>query len=490
MSATPRAESAAAQITLADLRPVDLFDDLDDEQLQRWVDVARPRTGEPGEIISEHGQPPQGLHLLLDGTVRSLIVEGDRSEPVGTQSAPTWMGAIALLTEGNAAVRMQVETPSRFAVVAPEDFRELVFQQRPVHRRIMRQIGPVVNRVAAVGQSRERLESLGTMAAGLAHELNNPAAAAQRASQDMADALTALADTIGQFVEGGMEREDAEQLVALQRQALEHAREQTALDALDAADAEDELLEALEEFGIEEPWRHAEPLAAAGVGREWLGAVRAHAGPAMNAAIAWISASITARSLSQQLCASTQQMSRLVGAVKAYAYMDRGALVEADIHEGLETTLIVLGHKLKNSEIEVVRDYDRTLPKLMIWGSELNQVWTNLLDNAIDALGGRGTITISTRRDGDWVEVDVADDGPGIPPETLERVFDPFFTTKSVGKGTGLGLDTARRIVVERHGGSLSVTSVPGATTFAVRLPLRGAPAGDSTGGPDAPDDL
>ncbi len=467
-----------APITLADLRPVDLFDDLDDDELQRWVDVAQPRFHAPGDVIAEQGQPPEGLHILLEGLVRSLIVEGDRTEPMGRQEAPTWMGAIAVLTGGRGAVRMRVEEPSRFALIAPEDFLELVFSQRPVHQRIMRQIRPVVSRVAAIGQNRERLESLGTMAAGLAHELNNPAAAAQRASADMADALTTLADTIGQFVEAGMEREDAEQLVALQRQALDHASEQTALDSLDAADAEEELLAVLEDFGIEEPWRHAEPLAAAGVGREWLGAVRAHAGPAMNAAIAWISASITARSLSQQLCASTQQMSRLVGAVKSYAYMDRGELVEVDLHEGLETTLIVLGHKLRHTQIEVVRNYDRSLPKLTVWGSELNQVWTNLLDNAIDALGETGTITITTRQDGDCAEVDLSDDGPGIAPEALDRVFDPFFTTKSVGKGTGLGLDTARRIVVDRHDGSLTVTSRPGATTFTVRLPLRGATTG------------
>jgi signal transduction histidine kinase len=165
-------------------------------------------------------------------------------------------------------------------------------------------------------------------------------------------------------------------------------------------------------------------------------------------------------------------MSDLVGAVKSYAYMDRGEVVEVDLHEGLETTLTVLGHKLKHSAIEVVRDYDRSLPKLTVRGSELNQVWTNLLDNAIDALDGQGTITIATRRDGGCATVDVSDDGPGIPPDIRERIFDSFYTTKDVGHGTGLGLATARSIVVDGHDGSLTVDSRPGSTTFHVRLPL------------------
>ncbi len=162
-----------------------------------------------------------------------------------------------------------------------------------------------------------------------------------------------------------------------------------------------------------------------------------------------------------------------MGAVKSYSYMDRGELVEVDMHEGLETTLTVLGYKLKQTAIEVVRDYDRALPKLTVRGSELNQVWTNLLDNAIDALGDRGTITITTRLDGgNCAVVEIADDGPGVPEEVGERVFDPFFTTKDVGRGTGLGLATARRIVVDRHGGSLTLDTKPGRTVFRVRLPL------------------
>ena len=232
------------------------------------------------------------------------------------------------------------------------------------------------------------------------------------------------------------------------------------------------MLEALEDMGVPEAWRLAEPLAAAGVDREWLDRLAGLAGPATAAALGWIAASLTARGLASQLCESTDRMSQLVGAVKSYAYMDRGEVVETDLHEGLETTLVVLGHKLKATTIDVRRDYDRSLPKVTVRGPELNQVWTNLLDNAIDALGDSGTITVSTQRDGDCAVVEISDDGPGIPADVLERIFDPFFTTKGVGNGTGLGLETARRIVEERHRGTLGVESRPGATAFQVRLPL------------------
>jgi signal transduction histidine kinase len=278
---------------------------------------------------------------------------------------------------------------------------------------------------------------------------------------------------VGNFVESGVERSEAETLVALQREALAGAGGRTALDALDAADAEDALTERLEELGVPEAWRHAEPLAAAGIDERWLERLAEAAGPATGAAVAWVAATLAAQGLAAELQESTRRMSDLVGAVKKYTYMDRGDLVEVDLHEGLETTLKVLGHKLKHTSIEVVRDYDRSLPKLSVRGSELNQVWTNLLDNAIDALGERGTITISTRRDNSCALVDVGDDGPGIAPEHREHVFDSFFTTKDVGAGTGLGLATARRIVVDRHDGSLTFDSEPGRTTFHVSLPIR-----------------
>jgi signal transduction histidine kinase len=243
------------------------------------------------------------------------------------------------------------------------------------------------------------------------------------------------------------------------------------LDALDASDAEEELLERLEALGVSEPWRIAEPLAAAGVDQRFLDRVAELAGPATDAALRWVAATLSAGRLAAELQEATERMSGLVGAVKRYAYMDRGGLVEVDVHEGLETTLTVLGHKLKHTTIEVRRDYDRTLPPLTVHGSELNQVWTNLIDNAVDALDGSGTIAIATRADGNCAVITVTDDGPGIPDGQAAHVFDPFFTTKNVGAGTGLGLATARQIVVDRHDGSIAVDSEPGRTTFTVRLP-------------------
>jgi signal transduction histidine kinase len=458
--------------TVADLRPVDLFDGLDDEQVAEWAAVAKPYDRRAGEILVEQGVEVEGTILLLTGTAMALLVEGGRTEPVGRQYAPTWAGAISALTGGPIGVRMQAETDCHAALIETPEFRRLAFAQPLIHQKVMRQIAPVMSRVTAVEQNRERLASLGTMAAGLAHELNNPAAAAQRAAAQLAEAIDIVGSTIGRFVESGVERSDAETLVALQRQALAVAAARTPLDALDAADAEDELADRLQALGVAEAWRLAEPLAAAGVDEAWLDRVAAAAGPATDAAVGWVAAMVAAHGLAAELQESTRRMSDLVAAVKTYAYMDRGELVEVDLHEGLETTLKVLGHKLKHTSIELVRDYDRGLPKLTVRGSELNQVWTNLIDNAIDALAGRGTITITTRRVNASALVDISDDGPGIPPEARDRLFESFFTTKEVGAGSGLGLATARRIVVDRHDGSLTFDSEPGRTTFHVSLPI------------------
>ncbi|MFL5817298.1 MAG: ATP-binding protein [Conexibacter sp.] len=456
------------------LRAIDLFDELDDAQLGVWAASAQTRSVAAGEVLVEQDEPSRGLWLLLEGQVESLVVADGRSERIGHQEAPTWMGAIAALTEAPVGVEIRAASACRVALVPPERFVELALAAPSVHRKVMQRVGPVLSRLSAREQHRERLAALGTMAAGLAHELNNPAAAANRAASDLIDAIKAIGTALDAFVEAGVEREEAEQLLRLQREALDRAATCTALDALDAADEEDAMRDRLEDLGVADAWRLAEPLARARVDEAWLSDVARLAGPATDAALRWVAASLTARTLAQELKDSTERMGALVGAVKSYAYMDRGGLVEADVHEGLETTLVVLGHKLKHTRIEIVRDYDRTLPKLTVHGSELNQVWTNLLDNAIDALEETGTITIRTSLDGPCIRVDVADDGPGIPEELRARVLEPFFTTKEAGRGTGLGLDTARRIVEERHTGTLSFDTSPEGTTFHVWLPLEG----------------
>jgi signal transduction histidine kinase len=458
--------------TLEDLRRIDLFDELSEAELEPWREIAVMKEFKTDTVVAEAGDASAGVFLLLEGELQGLVFESGRLEPVVHQVAPTWIGAITAMTETGFAGEMRATTDVRMAMIAPEDFRRLAMTQRSVHRKVMQAVRTVSTRVAAREQNRERLASLGTMAAGLAHELNNPAAAARRAASDLADALEVLASTIGLFVESGIERTQAKKLVMMQREAIERAQSRDSLSALDAADAEDELLDELGRIGVSEPWRLTEPLAAAGIDAAWLDRLASVAGPATGAAVAWIAASLTARGLAVEIAESTDRMGKLVKAIKAYAFMDRGEVVETDIHEGLETTLLVLGHKLKHTSIEVRRNYDRTLPKLTLRGSELNQVWTNLLANAIEALGESGTIEITTARDGVCARVDIADDGPGISDSIKGRVFDPFFTTKDVGEGTGLGLDTARRIVTERLHGSIEFDSAPGRTVFHVWLPL------------------
>ncbi|HWI74425.1 MAG TPA: ATP-binding protein, partial [Baekduia sp.] len=456
-----------------DLRPVDLFDGLDDAELQRWSDAAVAFNVPAGEIIAEQDTSPRGLMMLLDGRIRIYkMADESRFEPIGHMEAPTWMQAIAAITETPVGVRHQAETDCVIALVPVEQFTELAMADRSVHRKIMQAIGPVTARLAKIDNDRERLAGLGTMAAGLAHELNNPAAAVKRAAAQLADTLDVVMHVIKAFVEAGIERSDAERLVELQQQAVRSAADRPALSTVDAADAEDEMLDRLEDMGVHEPWRFAEVLAAAGVDDAWLDDVARHSGPATTKALAWVVATLSARGLAEELQESASRMSDLVGAIKTYTYMDRGDLVQVDVREGIDATIKVMGHKLKHTKIDVRKDYDPTLPRLAVRGSELNQVWTNLIDNAVDALGQTGTITITTVRDGPCVRVDIGDDGPGIPEEARGHVLDPFYTTKEVGRGTGLGLDTVRRIVEDRHDGSLGFDTGPDGTTFHVWLPI------------------
>ncbi len=466
--------TAATRPTIEELRPIDLFAELDDDALSEWTARSEIHEAAAGEDLFVEGEMTRGVILLLSGTLRGTINSTGIEEPISDQVAPTWIGATAVLTQTASSLTLQALTAVRYALVESDDFIDLVTSHRPVFMRVMARIRPVIGRITAQAQNHERLEALGTMAAGLAHELNNPAAAARRTAADLADALEVLAGAFGVFIESGLDHEHKQRLLALQTRATETCSvRRSSLSALDAADAEDAITDALTDVGVEQPWRLAEAFSSAGLDVGFVQEVADAAGGVAPTALRWIWASLSARQLAAELVESTDQMGQLVKAIKSYAYMDRGEVVEIDLHEGLETTLTIMQHKLKKTEIKVERDYDRSLPKIMVHGAEMNQVWTNLLANAIDALGETGTITITTRADGNCAEVYIADDGPGIAPDIQSHIFDPFFTTKDVGQGTGLGLDTAHRIVVDRHHGSLTVESEPGRTVFRVRVPIQ-----------------
>ena len=459
-------------VTVAELRGIDLFDEVADADLARWAEAFEERRLERGDPLVEMGETEVPFTVLLEGRMDGYVLIDGREERDHHHDAPTWMGAILALSGNEARVAIRASGPSRAAQIPADRFRDLLFATPPAFQKVIRVFGPVMARLEAGQVQREKLAALGQMSAGLAHELNNPAAAAKRTAAALADALDTLDGAMASFVDAGVERSDAELFLALKREAIERAGSAPERDGLAAADAEDAIGEWLEDHEVPDAWTLAEPLATAGLDAEWLDRASAAAGPATPIAVRWVATSLNARTLADDLREATDRISDLVKAIKAYTYMDQADLQEIDVHDGIDATLTILNYKLKHTQIAVERHYDRFIPHVCVYGSELNQVWTNLLDNAIDALGETGTISITTAP---WhetgVEVRIADDGPGIPVEVQRRVFDPFFTTKPVGSGTGLGLDTAVRIVRDRHDGDVRMQSRPGETVFTVRLP-------------------
>lgn len=452
------------------LRSVELFDDLPDERIEELAALACEQTASAGEIFVDQGQVPQLLSVLVEGRIEwSVELNGERVV-LAMRDAPTYFGAMNLLLDQPIEARGQAVAPSRLVSLDGAAFRDLLREEPSVKRRTLALVGPVLRNAEAQLRQRERLASLGTLAAGLAHELNNPAAAAQRSAAELARAIEILASTISRFVSSGVERAEAEQLVALQQEALAGVGSAPVTDRLALADREDELARSLDAQG-QEGWRLAPVLAEAGLDEGWIDRVAALAGPATGAALDWVTASLSARGLAAEVEASAERISKIVSAVKDYTYMDRGELQDVDVNAGLESTLTILKHKVKQGDVTIVREYDPKLPRVPAAGSELNQVWTNLLDNALDAVDGKGTITIRTGAVGDErVVVEIEDDGPGIPADAQSRVFEPFYTTKPAGSGTGLGLDISRRIVIG-HRGSIVLTAAPGRTRFTVSLP-------------------
>jgi signal transduction histidine kinase len=427
--------------------------------------------------VFREGDPADCLYVLIEGTVvLSRKVGEDDVEISRTSQRGVYAGAFqAYLRNRLQQVypnSLRVTEPSKFYVLGAECFAQIMNDWFPMAVHLLEGLFFGGQRTReAVGQ-RERLLALGSLTAGLTHELNNPAAAAVRATASLRERVSGMRGKLKLLAAGKFERGSLEAIIDLQTRAVEKVSKAPKLSPLEASDAEDELSDWLDDHGIRDGWQVAPTFVQAGLTAQWLDEVRDTVGDAMlESALRWLNYTLETELLMNEIEDATTRVSTLVGAAKQYSQLDRAPFLVVDVHDLLDSTLLMLAAKI-GKHITVVKDYDRTLPPIPAYASELNQVWTNLIDNAVSAMGGSGTLTIRTARDDGNVVVEVGDTGPGIPDAIRERIFEPFFTTKPVGEGTGLGLDIAWRIVVNKHHGDLKVESQPGDTRFEVRLPI------------------
>jgi signal transduction histidine kinase len=366
---------------------------------------------------------------------------------------------------------LRANVRSRFFVLGAESFAQLMREWFPMALHLLEGLFFGTQSTQQALQQRERLLALGSLSAGLTHELNNPAAAAVRATSSLRDRLTDMRHALA-TISSGFDRDTLAILMRLEDEAVEGVKEAPTLSPMETSDLEDRLGGWLEEHEIADGWDLAPVLVQAGLTETYLDRVdEAVGGKNLENAVRWLTCGVEAEILMVEIQDSTTRVSTLIAAAKQYSQMDRAPYQLVDVHELLDSTLTMMAPKLGDG-IEVAREYDRSLPPIPAYAAELNQVWTNLIDNAIGAMGGSGRLTIRTSRNEDFLWVQIGDTGPGVPEEIRSRIFEPFFTTKPFGEGTGLGLDISWRIVVNKHHGDLKLESAPGNTWFVVHLPF------------------
>lgn len=475
-----------------ELRTLFLFEHLSDAQLDTLCQAGSIETFPAGPIVTE-GDPATCFYVMLDGE----LVMSKRSGGVDIQTNRTSMrgvyfGAWSAYIPGEEHVyeaSVRLTKPSRVFVLDANAFAGFMQSQFPMAVHLLEGHKVGGRRQSQIIGQREKLLALGNITAGLTHQLNNPAAATARAVADLREGVGKMRHKLAMLADGKFTPQALRMLVTIQDEVAEQVAKHKGLEltALETSDREDEMGDWLEDHDIAFAWDYAPTFVEAGLDIDWLERISAsvddalkdgEASATLQAALGWLKYTIDTELRMNEIAEASKRISALLAGAKQYSQMDRGDYQSADVHELLRSTLMMFGDKIgKDKPVSLCKDLDKSLPELHCYPGDLNQVWTNIIDNAVQAMDGHGTLTLRTSRETDeMIRVEICDDGPGIPTEDINRIFTPFFTTKPFGEGTGLGLDLAWRIVVEKHHGDLRVQSKPGDTRFIVLLPLQ-APA-------------
>jgi signal transduction histidine kinase len=455
-----------------EFRNIPIFADLSEEELGWLADHSEIATAETGEIVIRESDPADSMIIYLEGETDGRRESAGPDAPVYTARAGMVTGMLPFSRMTHYTITARAVTPLRVARIPKTFFPEMLNRIPSLGPRLVGILSDRVREATKQDLAREKLASLGKLSAGLAHELNNPAAASARAANTLRTIFDKREQASLEIDLQNLPPEARETLRMIEEKARHMQLDGKPKDALELSDMQSELRSWLDDHGVDDGWEVAPVLAEAGVRVEHLERLaQKFSAPVMGAVIRRFGATLEISRLLTDIEHSSCRISELVKAIKEYSFMDEAPRQEVDVAKGIESTLVMLNHKLKHG-ITVVKNFDPNLPRIFSYGSELNQVWTNLIDNAADAMKGNGELRIRTMREGDEVLVEFVDNGPGIPPEIQTKIFDPFFTTKPIGEGTGLGLDTVYRIV-RKHRGNVSVVSRPGNTCFRVRLPIQ-----------------